>query len=77
MNKLIEAILKTKNGNILNVYHHSGGKTGVHMAPHKPITYDVSIELFFYAFVQKQGYEVPRNDKTNQRTKTRKVRRSL
>lgn len=48
----------TKNGNILKVYHHSGGKTGVHMTPHKPITYDVSIELFFYAFVQKQGYEV-------------------
>ena len=77
MNKLIEAILKTKNGNILNVYHHSGGKTGVHMAPHQADCLDVSIELFFYAFVQKQGMKVLETTRQTKERKLGKYRRSL
>lgn len=57
MNRLIEAKLRTKSGNMVKIYQHSEGRTGVFMEPHESRIYDVSIEDMFYGF-QKQGYEV-------------------
>jgi hypothetical protein len=58
-NGLVEAKFKIiGSGNLVKLYRHSKGKTGVYMAPHQPRIYNVDVEAFYYQFQKQKGYEL-------------------
>ena len=56
MNELVEAKFKTQAGNIVKIYRHSEGKTGVCVASNTPDVYDVDVESVFSQFAKNKKH---------------------